>query len=257
MRKIAIIQARMGSTRLPNKVLIDLAGKTMLQRVVDRVRQSRMLDDIVIATTTENSDQPIVDYCEKNGIHYSRGSESDVLARYYESARKFNAELIVRVTSDCPLFDASLMDQGIEKFLSGKYDYVTNVLPPTYPDGLDYSIISFAALSKAFHEAKLNSEREHVVPWIWKESDLKGGKTFKSLNLSNEIDYSGLRWTVDQEEDISLIRKVYEHFGDSEFNWKDVIGLLTAHPDWSESNSKIIRDAGYIKSLQNDSEVKK
>jgi spore coat polysaccharide biosynthesis protein SpsF (cytidylyltransferase family) len=164
MRTVAIIQARMGSTRLPGKVLMDLAGEPMLVRVVNRVRRAERLDEVVVATTASPSDDPIFEGCRQRGWAVERGSEKDVLDRYYRAARAHHADVVVRITADCPFVDAGLIDQVVGAFLGGGYDYVSNVLEPrTYPRGLDVEVFRFSALEKAWQEDRDPSWREHVT----------------------------------------------------------------------------------------------
>jgi len=257
VHKVAIIQARMGSTRFPNKIVADICGKTMLERVIEKLSASKKIDQIVVATTNSISDLPIIQYCKDHQIHCFAGSEEDVLARYYEAAKKFSAEVVIRVTSDCPLFDAGVLDEGLNEFISGDYDYVTNILPPSYPDGLDYSIIRFKLLEDAFQEAKLSSEREHVVPWIWKQCPLQGGKRYRALNMSMRGNFSEMRWTVDYPQDLDLVKRVYAHFANRSFNWVETSQFMFSHPEIFKINQSIIRDEGYFKSVANDREVKK
>ena len=256
MHKVAIVQARMGSSRFPKKVLELIQGKTMIERVMEKLSASSLLDQIVIATTDQVSDQALVDYCKKNKISYFTGSEDDVLTRYYEAAKAFHADVVVRVTSDCPLFDGKLLDEGLKKFMEGGYDYVTNVLPPTFPDGLDYSILKFSVLEDAFHEASLSSEREHVVPWIWKNCTLEQGTRYQAFNLSTDQNLSDLRWTVDYPADLQLIDQIYAHFAGASFSWKDTVQFSLDHPEALKANQSITRDEGYLKSIANDTLVK-
>jgi len=163
---IAIIQARMGSSRFPGKTLADLAGRPMLSRVVERVSQSRAIDKVVVATSIAVGDDPIAEFCAKEGVLCFRGSEDDVLDRFYRAAKEHGADVVVRITADCPLIDAAVIDRVVERFQSGDCDYASNVLHYTYPDGLDTEVFSMAALAEAWREAKKPSEREHVTPYL-------------------------------------------------------------------------------------------
>jgi spore coat polysaccharide biosynthesis protein SpsF (cytidylyltransferase family) len=259
MHKVAIIQARIGSSRFPKKVLAKINGKIMLQRVIEKISESKFVDQVVVATTTSVLDHEIIQYCSEHKIHWYAGSEEDVLARYYETAVKYQAHVVIRITADCPLFDATVLDQGISTFISGNFDYVTNVLPPTYPDGLDFSIFRFSVLKDAFQEASLPSEREHVVPWIWKNCDLENGTRYRAFNIrtTNDADksISKMRWTVDYPEDLELVNQVYSHFQNKAFNWVEASQFMLDHPKLFKLNESIVRDEGYLKSLEN--EVKK
>ncbi len=247
---VAIIQARMSSTRLPGKVLMDIEGKPMLWHVVNRLKKSQLIDKIVIATTVSKRDLLVLRFAEENGIDCFAGSEEDVLDRYYQAAREFKADPIVRITGDCPLIDPLIVDQVVEEFLKLKdYDLVgTN---DTFPDGLDTVVYSFWALEKAWREAKLPSEREHVGPYITKHPEL-----FKTKSLSYRINLSHLRWTVDEEEDLTLVREIFKrlfHEGEM-FYTEDILSLLEQEPHLLEINSRIIRNEGYLKSLAQDNE---
>lgn len=261
MHKVAIIQARMGSTRFPKKILAQIYGKTMLERVIERLSESKCVDQIVVATTNADSDREVIQYCIDHKLKYFAGSEMDVLERYYETAKMYHADVVIRVTSDCPLFDAGILDEGIKKFLSLKDDYVSNVLPPTYPDGLDFSIMRFSVLEDAFKKANLQSEREHVVPWIWKNTNLEGGSLYRASNISVEGNYSEMRWTVDYPQDLELVERVYAHFENKKFTWMDVTEFMKKNPELFKLNDSIVRDEGYLKSIASDftakNEVKK
>ncbi|KKG07363.1 cytidylyltransferase domain-containing protein [Methanosarcina sp. 2.H.A.1B.4] len=254
MHTVAVIQARMGSTRLPGKVMLEISGKPILWHVANRVSKSQLIDGFVVATTTNHEDNDIEKFCKENGISVFRGSEDDVLDRYYLCAKKFNIENIIRITADCPLHDPSVIDLVIEKYRRGNYDYISNIDPPTYPDGIDVEIFSFEALEKAWSNASLVSEREHVTPYIRKHKDL-----FKVGNVENVKDLSAHRWTLDQVEDFELIKQIYGAFKelDSEmFYMTDILKLLDEYPELVSINSDIKRNAGYIKSLNKD-KVKK
>lgn len=246
---VAIIQARTGSTRLPGKVLVDIGGKTLLEHVVDRVRHSRLIEKIVIATTTRDRDQVVVDMARGWGLEVYRGSEEDVLDRFYQAARTYGAETIVRVTPDCPLIDPHVIDKVIQRYLKGDCDYAANTLKCTYPDGLDVEVFSRMALEKAWNEAKWSSEREHVTPYIKKNP----GK-FRCANVENDVDIHHLRWTVDEKKDLDFVREVYNclyHEGRI-FYMEDILELLSQHPGLKEINVVIASNEGYAKSLKED-----
>ncbi len=254
MKKLAIIiQARMGSTRLPNKVLAEIEGKPMLWHTINRLKFSKTSPDIIIATTDAEKDKKIVELAKNLNLQYFAGSIHDVLDRYYQTALHFNIEIIARITSDCPLIDPYVFDKVVKEFLNGNYDYICNTNPPTFPDGLDVEIFTFEALEKAWKEARLTSEREHVTAYIYKNPNL-----FQLGNVSNDIDYSYLRWTVDEKEDLKFVREIYKHLYQQKkiFLMDDILKLLKEKPRLMEINSKFSRNEGYIKSLQKDRIVK-
>jgi len=236
MKIVAIIQARMGSTRLPGKVLMDIAGQTMLARVVNRVRRSTRIDETVIATTVSQSDEPVVAECQKLNVTCFRGSEKDVLDRYYQAALAYNAEGVVRITSDCPLTDPGIVDLVIREFFKKvPLDYASNNLPPrTFPRGVDVEVFSWTALERAWFQDHNPAWREHVTPFLYRNP-----QSFRLHRVINQTDYSSMRWTVDTTEDLALVRRVFEHFGHDGFSWKEVLNLVKQHPDWMEINRGI------------------
>ncbi len=235
MRTVAIIQARMGSTRLPGKVLRPLAGQPMLARVVERVGRSRRVDETVIATTVATADQALEDLCRERGWFCDRGSEDDVLDRYCQSARRHRADRVVRITSDCPLIDPGLIDEVVAVLVREKADYASNTLEPrTFPRGLDVEVFPFAALERAWREDQNPAWREHVTPFLYRHPE-----RFRLARVANDEDLSRHRWTVDTAEDYELVRRVYDHFGDSAFGWQDVLRLLEDHPDWLRINQGV------------------
>lgn len=248
MRTVAIIQARMASTRLPGKILLDLAGRPLLERVVLRAKKARQVDMVVVATTESPGDDKTVEECRRMGVASFRGSEVDVLDRFYRAAGAFDAGAIVRLTADCPLLDPQVIDRVVGIFHSGDFDYVSNTLEPTYPDGLDTEVFSRAALEQAWREAALSSEREHVTPYIWKHPEL-----FRLANVRNDPDLHEMRWTVDEPEDLELARRIYENFdAESVFAMQDIVALLQRNPALRGINSGFERNEGYQKSLQED-----
>ena len=254
MHMAAVVQARMGSTRLSGKVMLEVSGKPVLWHVINRVSKSKFIDGLVVATTTNCEDDIIEKFCNKSGIEVFRGSEDDVLDRYYQCAMKFDIENIVRITADCPLHDPKVIDLVIERYDQGNYDYVSNIDPPTYPDGIDVEVFSFGALDIAWRNASLVSEREHVTPYIRKHKEL-----FNIANVTNRIDLSSYRWTLDQAEDFEFIKKIYEKFKESntyEFYTQDIIGLLEENPELTGINSTISRNEGYAKSVNRDKVIK-
>ena len=244
-----ILQARMGSTRLPGKTLKTICDKSILEHVIERLKHSKTVDEIIVATTTSNSDDNIETVCIENGVKCFRGSENDVLSRYYHAAKENDVELVIRITADCPLIDPTIIDKLVNVYRKNGYDYISNVHPPTYPDGLDVEVFSFSALEEAFNEANLLSEREHVTPYIWKNKN-----KFKMKNIINDVDLSEYRWTVDREEDFLFIQKIYEHLYKkcNVFSTDDVLNLLNNHPKWLDINKNEVRNEGYLKSLKND-----
>jgi spore coat polysaccharide biosynthesis protein SpsF len=238
----------MTSTRLPGKILADVAGKPLLYHVVTRAQRARTLDLVVVVTTDRPSDDPTERFCLDRGVNCFRGSEDDVLDRYHRAAEKFAAETIVRLTADCPLLDPGVIDTGVTLFKAGNYDYICNDNPPTYPDGLDVEVFRRDALVRAWREARLPSEREHVTPYIWKQPGL-----FRLGRFANDTDYSKLRWTVDEPADLEFVRRVYAHFGTStQFGMTDVLELLRQQPEILEVNAGFERNEGYLESLKED-----
>lgn len=233
---VAIVQARMGSTRLPGKVLEDLAGQPMLVRVVNRTRLAKTLDAIVVATTTQPVDDIIVRLCKERDWSFFRGSEEDVLDRYYQAASAFKADIIVRITSDCPLIEPEIIDKVVNEFLSHypEVDYVSTSLVRTFPLGLGAEVMTFDALKKAWQEDDNPAWREHVTPYIYRHAE-----KFTIRNVVNNIDYSHMRWTVDTIEDLTFVRKIYDHFQNDTFTWREVLQLLEIHPEWLEINRHV------------------
>lgn len=235
MRIVAIIQARMGSTRLPGKTLMPLARQPILARVVERVSKAKQLHDLMVATTVAPGDAPIVELCHDRGWTFFRGSEEDVLDRYCKAAREAAADVIVRVTADCPVIDSGLIDEVIAAFLRDRCDYASNGLEPrTFPRGLDVEVFSQDTLNRAWRDDTNPAWREHVTPYIYRHPG-----RFRLLRIAGEKDFSRYRWTVDTIEDYELLRRIYEHFGDREFGWMDILRLVEKHPDWSASNSHV------------------
>lgn len=252
MKKVvAIIQARMGSTRLPGKVMEEIAGKPMLYHVINRAKHAKELDDIVIATTNLKEDSQILDFASELGVRSYAGSENDVLDRYYQAAIMSKADVIVRITADCPLADPNVIDKVVRYYLINDFDYVGTSIIPTYPDGIDVEVFSFTSLKKAWSEAKLSSEREHVTPYIWKNPNI-----FRIGNLKNDEDISYMRWSVDEQRDLEFVREVYKklYVKDTLFYMEDVVDLLMKNPELMDINKDIVRNEGYLKSLEEDEE---
>jgi spore coat polysaccharide biosynthesis protein SpsF len=234
MKTVAIVQARMGSTRLPGKVLQDLAGEPMLARVVNRTCRAKTLQEVVIATTTNTVDDVIVKLCEARSWSWFRGSEEDVLDRYYRAAKKYQADFIVRITSDCPLIDPEVIDQVVQEFLERQpeVDYASNTWPRrTFPRGLDTEVMRMDVLERAWREDRNPAWREHVTPYIYRNPD-----RFRIHNVVSPVDYSAMRWTVDTQEDLAFVRQIYDYFGHDRFSWREVLKVLEEHPEWLEIN---------------------
>lgn len=236
----ALIQARMGSTRLPGKVLMDIAGKPMLLRVVERIEQSKLIDRAVVATSILPADDRIVRFCMEKKISCGRGSEHDVLDRFYTIIKnQFPSDIIVRITSDCPLIEPAIIDAVIGKILDRKdgADYACNFLPArTYPRGLDTEVFTRKALRRAWIEDKTPEWREHVTPYIYRNPHL-----FHIAGIQNERDLSGMRWTVDTWEDLEFVRKIYAQFGNRSFSWQDVVRFLESHPEVRKINEHVVQ----------------
>lgn len=236
----AIVQARFGSTRFPGKILKEIYHKPMLWHVVNRLSHSKLIERTIVATTNLAEDDQVQEFCEVNNFLFYRGSSEDVLSRYYETAKSFDAKIIVRITSDCPVIDYSIIDRMLEEFISearfDKLDYLSNVLTRTFPRGLDAEIFSFATLIKAHQEATEKYEREHVTPYIYNRPDL-----FALKNFSNEKDYSFHRWTVDTQEDFNLIEKIYKSLYEKNklFLFEDILKLFEEEPDLIRINQNI------------------
>jgi spore coat polysaccharide biosynthesis protein SpsF len=245
---VAIIQGRIDSTRLPGKVLADICGKPMLHYVVSRARQACTLSLLAVATSDQATDDVIVDFCQTNGVPYFRGSRDDVLDRYYHTAKYFQADVVVRLTADCPLLDPAIIDKVVETFIAGQFDYASNTLELTYPDGLDTEVFTSKALEIAWNEARLLSEREHVSPYIIKRADL-----FRIGSVKHNRNLSYFRWTVDQRQDLELVRQIYRCLGNNaNFRLDDLVNLFRAHPELNSINAGVDRNEGYLKSLQLD-----
>lgn len=236
MSYTVIIQARMGSSRLPGKVMMELHGKTILEHDIERVSVASRVDDIIIATTVEPADDAIVAEAVRLGVKSFRGSEDDVLSRYYEAAKEHHAQNVIRITSDCPLYDGALLDEMIAAFEASECDYLSNCIVRSYPRGLDTEIFKFSALEKAFEQADEEFQREHVTPCINRNPTI-----FALEDYVAEDDYSHLRWTLDTQEDFDFISAVYDELYSNErlFTTQDVLGLLNARPELVDINAHI------------------
>lgn len=249
MKILAIIQARVGSTRLPGKVLMKLKDKTVLEHIARRVKASNYVTDIIVATTTNKENEKIVDLCKKNKVKVYRGSENNVLDRFYQAAKPYHPQHIVRITADCPLIDPKIIDEVINLHLKTKADYTTNTLELSYPDGEDVEIITYKALKEAWQKAELASELEHVTLYIRNHA-----KDFVIKNLIHKTNLSFYRWTLDNREDFELIKIIYDHLypKDKYFNMDKVVEFLSNYPQALKVNQLISRNEGLKKSLQED-----
>ena len=257
----AIVQARMASTRLPGKVLLDIGGEPMLVRVVERACRARTLDGIIVATTTDASDDAIADLCLVRGYPCYRGSSHDVLDRFYQAALSFGVDVLVRVTADCPVIDGTIIDETVNAFLGRSenesrpfygsfedipFDFVANRLPPpwkrTYPIGLDTEVCSFPVLKQAWVEATLPHQREHVMPFLYEDfrPDQVGSTRFRVYQLNHDPDYGWLRWTVDTAQDLQVVRQIYQNFNNrDDFIWREVLDLYENNPSLAQGNAGV------------------
>ncbi len=236
MKAGAVIQARMGSTRLPGKALLEIEGVSMLARVVDRVRRMETVDRIVVATTTGTHDDPLAQHAAVLGVDVYRGDEEDVLDRYYQAARLFNLGVVVRITSDCPLLDPGLADQVVRLVLTGspRPDYAANTISRSYPRGLDVEVVPLATLERAWREATSSHERAHVFPYVYEHPE-----TFSVAGVADAVDRSAMRWTVDTEDDLTFVREVYRRLAGREITWTDVLNVLQAEPQLLRINAQV------------------
>lgn len=250
MNSVAIVQARMGSSRLPGKILLLLEGKPILWHVVNRVRSTPGLGGVVVATTHSVLDDPVRDFCSAAGIPCFSGSEHDVLDRFYQAASFHRADPIVRITADCPMIDPEVIEKVLSMYSTGNYDHVGVATGAgvageegyRYPDGLDAECFSFAALQRAWNETTASSDREHVTPYIWRDPS-----RFRLGVLRPDSDYSMLRWTVDTPADFQLVERVYSvlHKPDKPFHMREVVDYLAQHPELQRINEAAIGNEGY------------
>lgn len=243
-RTVAIVQARMASSRLPGKVLAPIGSRPMLAWVVERTRRAKYVDDVIVATTAAESDDPIMEFCRSAGYAVFRGSPLDVLDRFYQAALKYEAQVIVRLTADCPLIDPHEIDRVVNIFTEQKVDFAANRLPPpwkrTFPIGLDTEVCSFAALERAWKEADQLHDREHVMPYLYEVAG-----RFKVQVVEHEPGYGHLRWTVDAPPDLELVRRVTALFdGRDDFTWYEVLALFEQHPELAHINAGVAHKRG-------------
>ncbi|MBW8725402.1 MAG: glycosyltransferase family protein [Inquilinus limosus] len=254
MTVLAILQARMSSSRLPGKVMADLLGEPMLARQVERLRRCRTIDRLLLATSTEPADDALVDLCARIGVECFRGSLDDVLDRFHAAAAGSGADQIVRLTGDCPLIDPGLVDRLVELHVAGGYDHSCNTLTPRWPDGLDAEVMRAEVLEAAWREATLPSEREHVTRFIYTRPE-----RFRLGSLVGDIDLSAERWTVDTPEDLALVRAVYAALypANPAFATEDILAFLAAHPEIAALNRVHRRNEGLERSLAQDAALTK
>lgn len=240
MRKIvAIVQARMGSTRFPGKVMRPICGTPMIGLLLARLKRAQRIDMIIVATSYDERNEPLVRYVHNLGYEVFQGAEDDVLDRYYQAAKWSEAGFVVRITGDCPLIDPAIVDLVVTRLLKSGADYASNTMPPTYPDGLDVEAFTVSALETAWRTARMASHREHVTLFM-RESE-----QFTRVNVTNEVDCSAMRWTVDEPEDCVVVERIFDHFSPRiDFSWKEVIALHEDHPDWFLANRHLKRNEG-------------
>lgn len=248
-RVVAVLQARYSSSRLPGKVLKPILGEPMLARQIERIQRSNQIDRLIVATSTEASDNPIAELCERIGVPCSRGSLTDVLDRFYHAAASYHPTHVVRLTGDCPLIDPEVIDAVIDFAFKDDFDYATNAKPYTFPDGLDVEVVKFSAFEAAWREAELPSHREHVLPFVHRQPE-----RFYLGYLQSPVDYSRHRWTVDEPEDFAFVTAVYEALypTNPDFRMQDILGFLEGHPELLRMNERFERNAGRRKALEAD-----
>ncbi len=246
---LALLQARTGSTRLPGKVLLPILGRPMIERQIERLRRSRRIERFLVATSTHAEDDALAALCGRIGVPCFRGSLDDVLDRFYQAAKAHGAKHILRLTGDCPLADPLEIDRLVDFYFEGRFDYASNCLEPSFPDGLDAEIFSYETLERAWREARLPSEREHVTLYI-----VTHGEKFRLGSLRAARDLSHLRWTVDEPEDYEFVRRVYETLypKNPAFGTEDLLALLDAEPALARINARFKRNEGLERSRRKD-----
>lgn len=239
MKTVVIVQARMGSTRLPNKVMKPIGGTPMIELLLSRLARAKEVDQIVVATSTDPRNHPLANHVRALGFQCVEGSERDVMARYIQAARACEADVVVRITGDCPLVDPELVDESIRTFRSRAVDYFSNTVPPSYPDGLDTEVFTLSALERAASETSSDYDHEHVTPY------LRESGRFKTASMTCEQNLASLRWTVDDPADLEVIEAVFRHFApQTHFSWREVLALQQSQPHLFEANSQLIRNQG-------------
>lgn len=250
---LAILQARVSSTRLPGKVLKPILGAPMILRQLERVKQAKNIDKLLVATSNEQSDDELAQVCCENNIECFRGSLNDVLDRFYQAAKPYKPSHVVRLTGDCPLADPVVIDKVIRVHLTGRYDYTSNTVEPTYPDGLDVEIFKFACLERVWREAQTPSEREHVTLFFYTHPEL-----FSIGSVKNDVNLADLRWTVDKAEDFTLVNHIYEQLYPVNpfFATSDILKYLHTNQGIKSINSKFKRNEGMKQNLRQDNMAK-
>ena len=239
MKVVAIIQARMGSTRLPNKVMMEINHIPIIELLINRLSNSKRINQIVLATSDNENNIPLVRHVKSLGYEVFAGSEGDVLGRYYHAAKSYKADVVVRITGDCPLIDSIIVDEVIDGFVDSNSDYASNREPPTYPDGLDVEVVSIEVLQDAHKKAKENFQREHVTPYII------NSEVYKKFYLKNTKDLSAERWTIDEPEDFTVIQNIFNFFHPiKDFSWKEVMQVRESNPELFANNQHLIRNKG-------------
>lgn len=243
---LAILQARMSSTRLPGKVLMPMLDRPMLSLQLERVRRSAQINTLVVATSSDSSDDPIAEMCETEKTGCFRGSLHDVLDRYYQAALPYDPTHVVRLTGDCPLSDPDVIDRVIRYHIAESFHYTSNCHPPTFPNGLDVEVVSFPILRAAWQEAKEQYEREHVMPFIWQKPE-----RFRIGNVVNSEDYSQMRWTVDHPEDYALVKEIFENLypGNPKFGFREILAYVQSQPDLAHINAHFKRNESLARQL--------
>jgi spore coat polysaccharide biosynthesis protein SpsF len=250
MKVLLITQARIGSTRLPGKVLLPIGEETLLSVHLKRLKKCTTINQIVVATTFEDGVDRLIDICKESEVYYYQGSLEDVLDRFYQAALEYTPDWVVRVTSDCPLLDPRVVDQVVKKAIESDVDYCANIITEDFPDGQDVEVLKFSALERAWKEAKLKSEREHVTAYIRNNSHLKGGELFTAFDVKCHSNFNSIRMTVDEKADLIAIRRLIDELG-IRSSWEEYVEYIIKHFD-SIGNTDIIRNEGYQKSLTKD-----
>lgn len=250
MKVVLITQARLGSTRLPKKIFKDLGGKSVLELHLERLSKAKKVDTVVLATTVESDDDAVEDFGLRLGYNVYRGSQNDVLDRYYQAAKEHQANVVLRCTSDCPLIDPALVDLHVDTILNKDLDYCSNTLVEKYPDGQDVEAFKFSALERAWKEVKLSSDREHVTQFIRRNSSFCGGDIFTSENIDGKENYNDIRLTIDEQNDLEVIQKLVGDLG-FDRNWEEYTKAYI-DKNLAAINGKIIRNEGLLKSKENE-----